>query len=193
MKKIRNIKQLKTMGLIQEAEESTLEKVAETLPVGITSHILSLGDSQAIRKQFMPDARELIIQPEEREDPIGDFRHSPVKGIVHRQPDRCLLKAINVCAAYCRFCFRREQLGSASTTLSSEDLEKALEYIASTPQIWEVILTGGEPLILKPEKLAEILLRLDAIPHLEIIRIHSRLPVHEPQKITADFVQCGGR
>ncbi len=102
-----------------------------------------------IARQFVPHPSELLTTPEERADPIGDQAHSPVKGIVHRYPDRVLLKAVHICPVYCRFCFRREMVGpQGDGTLSPEELAAALAYIREHEEIWEVILTGGDPLVL---------------------------------------------
>src|SRR5690606_13810817 len=101
---------------------------------------------------------ELVTTPDERVDPIGDLTHSPVEGIVHRYPDRVLLKAVHVCPVYCRFCFRREMVGPQGLgTLTASELDAALGYIADHTEIWEVILTGGDPLVLSPRRLREIM------------------------------------
>ena len=108
-----------------------------------------------IARQFVPDSRELDLRHEESADPIGDDAHSPVEGVVHRYPDRVLLKLLNACAVYCRFCFRREMVGPGRGGLSRAALAAALDYIQRTPDIWEVILTGGDPLLLSPRRIAE--------------------------------------
>jgi lysine 2,3-aminomutase len=122
-------------------------------------------------------------------DPIGDHAHSPVKGIVHRYPDRVLFKLVHVCAVYCRFCFRREMVGPGkATALSPDGYRGALDYIRAHPQIWEVILTGGDPLMLSPRRLAEIMADLAAIGHVKIIRIHTRVPTVDPARISGAMV-----
>ncbi|HWU26654.1 MAG TPA: lysine-2,3-aminomutase-like protein, partial [Rhizomicrobium sp.] len=122
-------------------------------------------------------------------DPIGDDRHSPVKGIVHRHNDRVLLKLVHLCAVYCRFCFRRETLGSAqSKNLSEAELETALDYIRRNEEIWEVLLTGGDPLVLAPRRLQRVIGALAAISHVKIIRIHTRVPVVDPSRIDDEMV-----
>ena len=115
----------------------------------------------------------MIVQPEERADPIGDNAHSPVEGIVHRYPDRVLLKLTHVCAVYCRFCFRREMIGPAAEPLTAQQLDAALGYIAAHPEIWEVVLTGGDPLVLSARRLKQVVSRLAAIPHVKVIRVHT--------------------
>ena len=134
------------------------------------------------------DAEDLTLS-EEDTDPIGDDVHSPVKGIVHRYPDRVLLKISNICAVYCRYCFRKEMIGPGSDGLRRDDTEKALDYIRHTPEIWEVILTGGDPLILSPEKLGRVLDALEEIEHVKIIRIHTRVPLHRPDMITQEMAR----
>jgi lysine 2,3-aminomutase len=157
-------------------------------PFAITETIAELIEADPggpVARQFVPDAREHQVAPAERADPIGDERFSPVKGIVHRYPDRVLLKPLLACPVYCRFCFRREVVGKKDTTLSAQELDAAFAYIAAHPQIWEVILTGGDPLALSPRRLTAILARLEAIPHVEIVRIHTRVPVVDPKRINA--------
>ncbi|MGB6538244.1 MAG: lysine-2,3-aminomutase-like protein, partial [Xanthobacteraceae bacterium] len=114
----------------------------------------------------------------------------PVEGIVHRYPDRVLLKLVNACAVYCRFCFRREMVGPGRGALSPRALAAALDYIRSIPQIWEVILSGGDPLMLSPRRLAGVIEALSAIPHVKVLRVHTRVPVVAPQKISAALVRA---
>jgi lysine 2,3-aminomutase len=129
------------------------------------------------------------MQPGERADPIGDHSHSPVEGIVHRYPDRVLFKLVHVCAVYCRFCFRREMVGPGrETALSQRTYQNALDYIRSHGDIWEVILTGGDPLMLSPRRLAEIMADLAAVDHVRIIRLHTRIPVADPVRIDDKLV-----
>lgn len=146
------------------------------------------AEAQALARQFIPSAAELVTTPEERADPIGDDVHSPVRGIVHRYPDRVLLMPVEVCAAYCRFCFRRAVVGQGEGLLPEKDLDAAIAYIESRPEVWEVILTGGDPLVLSPRRLAALIARLEAIPHVGVIRLHSRLPVHDPRRVTPELV-----
>jgi lysine 2,3-aminomutase len=143
-----------------------------------------------IAQQFVPDERELESHPEERADPIGDEAHSPVSGVVHRYPDRVLLKVVNACAVYCRFCFRREMVGPGHGALTGRALAAALDYIARTPEIWEVILTGGDPLLLPPRRLKDVVTRLAAIDHVKVIRLHTRIPVAAPERVTPALVRA---
>lgn len=143
-----------------------------------------------IARQFRPDAAELFQASDDLLDPIGDAAKSPLPGIVHRYADRVLLKPIHACAAYCRFCFRREQVGPGGDSLSDDELEQALDYIRQTPAIWEVVLTGGDPLLLSARRLRRIIAALEDIPHVEVLRIHTRLPLHDPQRINAEMIEA---
>jgi lysine 2,3-aminomutase len=133
--------------------------------------------------QFMPDERELQALPYEASDPIGDVPFSPVKGIVHRYPDRVLLKVAHSCPVYCRFCFRREMVGSKGEPLQGVALDAAINYVRAHPAIKEVILTGGDPLSLSARRLGEVLANLASIPSLEFLRIHTRVPIVAPQSV----------
>lgn len=173
-----------------------LEDVARRYAVGMTAAVLSTMKStdpsvDPVARQYIPDAAELITTPDELADPIGDQSHSPVPGIVHRYPDRLLLMPVKTCAVYCRYCFRRESVGPVQKNeqplLSPEELKSALDYIRSAPHVWEVILSGGDPLVLSPRRLKEILDALENIPHVRVIRIHSRIPVADPARITDDL------
>ncbi len=142
-----------------------------------------------VAKQFIPDIRELDTHPAELSDPIGDNAHSPVPGIVHRYMDRVLLKIASVCPVYCRFCFRREMVGpQLGESLSPQEIEAALGYIRTNPQIWEVILTGGDPFVLSPRRVQEITRALGDIPHVKILRWHTRVPVVDPLRVSEAFV-----
>src|SRR5690348_9928639 len=141
-----------------------------------------------IAAQFVPTAAELESTSDELADPIGDQRWSPVRGIVHRYPDRVLLKPSLLCPVYCRFCFRRETVGPAGGVLDAAALARAFEYIRARPEIWEVIVTGGDPLLLSPRRIAKLVKELDAIPHVAVIRVHSRVPVVDPRRVRAALV-----
>ncbi len=171
----------------------SLEEVARRYAVAVSPHLLSLVDPadphDPIARQFLPSLEELTIFPEERADPIGDTVHSPVPGIVHRHPDRVLFKVVAACPVYCRFCFRREMIGPGKeNALSKENFEAALSYLAAHSEIWEVILTGGDPFILSPRRIAEITTRLAAVPHVKVIRWHTRVPVTDPARVSDDLV-----
>jgi lysine 2,3-aminomutase len=179
---------------VNSSRLEALEQVAARYSVAITPAIAGLIDPSdphdPIARQFVPDERELELHPAESSDPIGDDAHSPVEGIVHRYPDRVLLKLVNACAVYCRFCFRRETVGPGRGGLSRAALAGALEYIRDTPQIWEVILTGGDPLVLSPRRLKDVVTQLSAIDHVKVIRVHTRLPVAAPERVTDALVRA---
>jgi lysine 2,3-aminomutase len=173
----------------------SLEAVAAKYAIGITPAVAALIDKgdvdDPIARQFVPSLLELVTTPEERADPIGDGEHSPLKGIVHRYPDRVLLKAVHVCPVYCRFCFRREMVGPQGLgTLTAAELDAAIGYIAKHPEIWEVILTGGDPLVLSARRLREITGRLAGIKHVKIVRFHTRVPVVDPELIDTDLIDA---
>ncbi|MGD9918215.1 MAG: lysine-2,3-aminomutase-like protein [Paenirhodobacter sp.] len=176
-------------GLVQPAEMAALARVAEDFRIRLTpamrAAIARPGD--AVAAQFVPTAAELVTLPEELFDPIGDAAHSPVPGVTHRYPDRVILHITKTCDVYCRFCFRRETVGETGP-LPEPDLAQALGYIAATPAIREVILTGGDPLTLSQRRLEEVLARLSAIPHVTTLRFHSRVPVVAPERITPELV-----
>ena len=172
-----------------------LAAVAARYAVAITPTMEALiagrDSTDPIAAQFLPDQRELLPAADELEDPIGDHPHSPVKGIVHRYADRVLLKLLHVCPVYCRFCFRREMVGpQGEGALTGAELDAALNYIAANPAIWEVVLTGGDPFMLSARRAREITERLAAIPHVKIIRWHTRVPCVDPGRITSDFVSA---
>ena len=173
-------------------QAAAIDAVAESFAVAVSPAMLDLirsGDfDEGIARQFVPSAAELGTRPEELADPIGDEAHAPVKGIFHRYRDRVLLKPIHVCPVYCRFCFRREMVGPGSEALTPAELEAALAYIRSREEIWEVILTGGDPLVLSPRRLREVMRDLAAIDHVGIGRIHSRVPAADPRRITDEVV-----
>lgn len=176
-------------GLIAAHDADEAAAVARRYAVRVTPAMAALmdavdtADGDPIRRQFLPDASELEARPEDLADPIGDDAHSPVPGLVHRYPDRVLLKPINVCPVYCRFCFRRETVGAAPAMTPAE-LDAAYAYVAARPDIWEVILTGGDPLMLKPASLARIVDRLEGIGHVQILRLHTRAPIADPERVT---------
>jgi lysine 2,3-aminomutase len=185
--------ELVAAGLIAPERLDAVAKIARRYALALTPDMAELIDPadshDAIARQFIPDSAELDRQQHERADPIGDAAHSPVPGIVHRHPDRVLLKPVSVCAVYCRFCFRREVVGRGRA-LSPAELDDAIAYIRGHPEIWEVILTGGDPLVLSARRLATIAAALGAIEHVKVIRVHSRIPVVSPARVTRLLVRA---
>jgi lysine 2,3-aminomutase len=172
-------------GLVPASLRPALDRVADRYAIAITPTIQHLIETHQdpIARQFIPDPAELLTAPHETADPIGDDALSPVKGIVHRYADRALLKPLLVCPVYCRFCFRREHVGPDGGLLTEAELNTALDWLSAHPAIREVILTGGDPLMLSPRRLGGIVAALTAIPHVEIIRIHTRVPTTAPDRL----------
>ena len=183
---------LEAAGLIA-AGETALDAVAARYAIAITPEMTALikgtPEHDPIARQFVPTLAELDTRPEENADPIGDARHEVVPGVVHRYPDRVLLKVTHACPVYCRFCFRREMVGPGGEhSLSGASLDAAIDYIAGKPEIFEVILTGGDPLILSARRIADLAARLAAIPHVQVLRWHTRVPVVDPLRIDAAMI-----
>lgn len=195
VRSLKSTADLLAADLVDEVELERIRPVAERYAIAVTHDMAALIDKadklDPIGLQFIPSEKELHSTPEERADPIGDEAHSPVHGIVHRYPDRVLLKAVHICPVYCRFCFRREMVGpQGNGTMTSDELEAALSYIAAHEDIWEVVLTGGDPLVLSPRRLATIMEGLKAISHVKIVRFHTRVPVVDPNRIDAELVEA---
>jgi len=183
---LRDTSALVNANLIPAAAAEAVAAVEARYSVAISPAMraLILEPDDPIGRQFIPDAAELITAPHESADPIADDALSPVKGVVHRYADRALLKPLLICPVYCRFCFRREHVGPDGGLLTEAELAAAYAWFATHPAIREVILTGGDPLMLSPRRLRAIIAALSAIPHIETIRIHSRVPVAEPDRLT---------
>jgi lysine 2,3-aminomutase len=182
LRTIRDAAALAAAGL---ADRATAEVVAARYAVAITPAMQALIEhpDDPIGRQFVPHPDELTTAPGERTDPIGDDALSPLKGIVHRYPDRALLKPLLACPVYCRFCFRREHVGPDGGVLTEAELTAAYAWLAAHPAIREVILSGGDPLMLSPRRLRGILEALQSIPHIELLRVHSRVPLADPGRL----------
>jgi lysine 2,3-aminomutase len=191
---IRDAQSLVDAGLISRGTHEDAEKVAARYAVSVTPTVHSLIDAtdpaDPIARQFVPTVAELSEAPNEDPDPIGDDRYSPVPGIVHRYPDRVLLKLLHTCPVYCRYCFRRERVGTTKKPLSDEEIAAAIEYVRDRPEVWEAILTGGDPFILSPRRLKDTVRALDAIDHLGVIRIHTRVPIVDPARINGALIDA---
>ena len=183
---LRTPDELIAAGMAAPAQAAELRAVARQYATAIPPAFAALMQSpdDPIGVQVIPSARELLVTPEERSDPIGDDALSPVPGIVHRYADRALLKPLLVCPLYCRFCFRREHVGPDGGVLDEDALHHALEWLRTHEQIREVILTGGDPLMLSPRRLGEIVAALSAMAHVSTIRVHTRVPVAAPERVT---------
>jgi lysine 2,3-aminomutase len=159
--------------------------------VDVTPYFISLihpeDPNDPVRKQVIPTDAEMVPFTSMMEDSLAEDRHSPVPGLVHRYPDRVLMLVTTQCASYCRYCTRSRIVGDPTATFSRNEFEMQLEYIKRTPQVRDVLLSGGDPLVLAPKILEEILTRLHEIPHVEIVRIGSRVPVFMPMRITQEL------
>ncbi|WP_144187056.1 lysine-2,3-aminomutase-like protein [Elioraea rosea] len=184
-KTLRSVAALEATGLVPP--DDALAAVEARYAIAVTPHVAGLIDRtdphDPIAAQYIPHPSEAVTGDDEHPDPIGDDAKSPVRGIVHRYPDRALLKPLLACPVYCRFCFRRESVGPDGGVLGEAELEAAYDYIRARPAIREVILTGGDPLMLSARRLGAILRALEAIPHVELLRIHTRVPVAEPSLV----------
>jgi lysine 2,3-aminomutase len=182
-------------GFASQDDRPGLEDVSMRYAVALPPALAELIDkndpNDPIARQFVPTEAELDARPEELLDPIGDDAHSPVEGVVHRYPDRVLLKLTPICAVYCRFCFRREMVGPGKAKpLSAAVLDAALDYIRNHSEIWEVILTGGDPLVLSPRRLRAVMKALGDIPHVKVVRIHTRVPIADPARVIPELVRA---
>ena len=191
---LRTAEALADAGLLSVDALPAAEQVARRYAIAVTPHLAKLianrPSDDPLRRQFIPAGEELVVAREELGDPIGDDSHAPVKGIVHRYRDRVLLKPLHACAVYCRFCFRREDVGPGGDVLNDGELTAALDYIRSHDEIWEVILSGGDPLLLSPRRLKTIIAALNDIAHIGVIRIHTRVPVADPARVTAALLRA---
>jgi lysine 2,3-aminomutase len=190
---LRSIADLVAAGLVPDKERRALEAVAARYALALTPEMVALIDptdpNDPIGRQFLPSPSELDRRPEEDADPIGDNIRSPVKGVVHRYRDRVLLKPLHTCPVYCRFCFRRESVGpDGAGSLSETELATAFTYIASHEEIFEVIVSGGDPFMLSPRRIAALAEAAAHIPHIKVMRWHSRVPLVDPDRVSADLI-----
>jgi lysine 2,3-aminomutase len=191
--RVRKLDQIEKMLVLSDDEREALVKGESMLPVGITPYYMSLLDredaTQPLRRTVIPVTGEFLRTPGEADDPLGEDGHSPTPGLVHRYPDRVLLLALDFCSTYCRYCTRSRVVGHGEIMPSEARLEKCFEYIRNTPAIRDVLISGGDPLALSEDKLDWILGNLRAIPHLEFIRIGTKMPAVLPQRITPQLIR----
>jgi len=185
-----SVEALDALGLVA-GDRAALEAVEAAFRVRVSPEMLAVEDP-GVWAQFLPDARELQMRPEELADPIGDDAHRPVAGLTHRYPDRAILHATQSCEVYCRFCFRRETVGEAGL-LAEAEFDRVIAYLRATPAVREVIFTGGDPLTLSPRRLGAMLDRLEDLGSVELVRFHTRVPVVAPEKITEALAQVLNR
>ena len=190
--RIETLDELKRYIPLTPEEEEGVSRSLQTLRMAITPYYLTLIDpndpNDPVRKQAIPTGSETHISPADLLDPLHEDEDSPVKGLTHRYPDRVLLLITDMCSMYCRHCTRRRFAGQTDDESPSDNIQKAIDYIAATPQVRDVLLSGGDALMVSDAKLESIIKRLRAIPHVEIIRIGSRVPVVCPQRITDKLV-----
>lgn len=188
---INGVGEMVAEGLVAPGAAPALVPVEQAFRIRMTGAMRAAvaAPDDPVARQFVPSVEELTIRDGELGDPIGDDTHSPVKGLTHRYPDRVILHVTKTCEVYCRFCFRREAVGEEGS-LPESDLVAALDYISVNPAIREVILTGGDPLVLSARRIKGLMDRLAAIPHVDVVRIHTRIPVVAPEKITAELVEA---
>ena len=193
-KAVSSVSGLAVRGLVKAAEVNMLKKVEQKFSTRLTADVLAqikTADlTDPIFRQYVPSTDELDVLSDEMADPTGDGAHGKVKGIIHRYHDRLLLTPTHTCHVYCRFCFRREKVGQGADMLSKAELDLAVAYIADHSEVHEVILSGGDPLVLSDRRVGDILQRLAAIPHVQVIRFHTRVPMVEPTRVTPALIKA---
>jgi lysine 2,3-aminomutase len=191
--RITTVEQLEKLMQLTTEERQGCFFANKKLALAITPYFFNLIDRDdpncPVRRQVIPRAGEMTVTPEEMLDPVGEDSHSPVPGLVHRYPDRVLFLVTDRCAAYCRYCTRSRLVSNAQDYNFHPEYEQGLRYIESHPEVRDVLLSGGDPLLLGDRKLDHLLGRLRAIPHVEFIRIGSRIPVFLPQRITPELCE----
>lgn len=192
--RIRDLKSLERVLRLSEDERETVLKIGGRLPIGITPYYAALMDPEdpadPLRKTMIPVGTEFVQTAGEADDPLGEDTHSPVPGLVHRYPDRVLFLVTNFCATYCRYCTRARMVGhSGEYHFNHAQYQQAIDYIAAHPEIRDVLLSGGDPLTMNDERLEWILSRVRAIPHVEFVRIGTKVPAVLPQRITPALIR----
>lgn len=190
--RIQNLAQLESRLPLTPEERAGTILAGKKLALGITPHFFNLIDREdpdcPIRRQVVPRIEESITASDEMLDPCGEDSNMPVPGLVHRYPDRVLLLVTDRCASYCRYCTRSRVVSGAGEQELTMDLEGAFAYLQKHPEVRDVLLSGGDPLLLSDSKLDAILTRLRQIPTIEFIRIGTRIPIFLPQRITKDLL-----
>lgn len=191
--RIHDLETVRRMLTLSTAEEKAMELAGRILPMAVTPHYMALvspdNPDQPIRRAVIPTVYEMRKCPGEADDPLGEEHQSPVPGLVHRYPDRVLLMSTDFCSTYCRYCTRSRVVGQGTITASTNRLQQAFDYIRSRPEVRDVVVSGGDPLTLSDDRLEFILSNLRAIPHVEIIRLGTKVPAVLPQRITPKLVR----
>jgi len=186
--RLRTVDELDEVLALTDGERAGLAACAGEFRTAVTPYYASLMEPEdptcPIRRQAIPHAEEARVRAFEREDPLAEESHMPVPGITHRYPDRVLFYVTHNCPVYCRHCTRKRKVSNPQTAASRDQIERGLAYIEQTPDVRDVLLSGGDPLTLSDARLAEILSRLGDIEHLEVLRLGTRNPVTLPQRIT---------
>ena len=189
--RIRDLRALAKFITLSPDEASAVARHTGPLPVGITPYYASLlspnDAAQPLRRTHIPVNGEYLRTPGEADDPLGEDHDSAVPGLVHRYPDRVLFLATGICSTYCRYCTRSRIVGNPAANFSKVEFDQQIEYLKRTPQVRDVLLSGGDPLTIAPRMLEYVLASLRSIEHIEIIRIGTRVPIFLPQRITAEF------
>ncbi|MBN1699389.1 MAG: KamA family radical SAM protein [Spirochaetales bacterium] len=198
LNRIRDREGIEAVVTLSEGEKKALEAVESQLPFSLTPYFAHLvegsGTDDPVRRTVIPVLSETRVSPGERDDPLGEEKHRRASCIVHRYPDRVLFLVTGLCAAYCRYCTRSRLVGGRHDISSAKpEWEKGIDYIRGNTDIRDVLVSGGDPLMLSDRKLEWLLERLKGIPHVQIVRIGTRVPVVLPQRITADLVEMLGR
>jgi len=188
--RLNTVEEIEKVFPLDDSERKALQ-TSGLFRVDVTPYFISLVNpddpNDPVRKQIIPRADEMEAFTAMMEDSLAEDRHSPVPGLVHRYPDRVLMLVTTQCASYCRYCTRSRIVGDPAQTFKRDEFEMQLEYLRKTPQVRDVLLSGGDPLVLAPKILEELLTRLREIPHIEIVRIGSRVPVFMPMRVTQEL------
>ena len=191
--RIRKLEQLERLVVLSETERAALTRGGTLLPFGVTPYYMSLlganDAQQPLRRTVIPTTDEFLRTAGEADDPLGEDGHSPVPGLVHRYPDRVLLLPLDFCSTYCRYCTRSRVVGHGEILPNERRLEAIFHYLENATQVRDVLISGGDPLALSDDKLDWILSRLRSIPHIEFVRIGTKMPAVLPQRITGDLVR----
>ena len=191
--RFRTLQQIERVLILSDEEREAMQEGGMMLPVGITPYYMSLLDrlnpQQGLRRTVIPTKSEFVRMPGEADDPLGEDGHSPVPGLVHRYPDRVLLLALDFCSTYCRYCTRSRVVGHGEIVPNKDRLEQIFEYLRGAKQVRDVLISGGDPLALNEDRLDWILGKLREIPHIEFIRIGTKMPAVLPQRITPQLTR----
>ncbi|HMP89778.1 MAG TPA: KamA family radical SAM protein [Kiritimatiellia bacterium] len=192
-RRMRDRDSLEKVFALTDDEKVALDKLGNRLPVGLSpyyaSRLLADPDHHPLRKTVIPSTEEFIHSAGEYKDPLGEDAHNPVPGIVHTYPDKVLFLVTDFCATYCRYCMRSRLVGQGTFLPDQAMWDKAFEYLRGHPEVRDVLLSGGDPLILADDRLEYLLSRLREIPHVEFLRIGTKVPMVLPQRITPSLVR----